>query len=95
VKTREVIFTVRVEATDDTMLGLLVGTMTDALNETGYVSDHRIVPDLTYHVEDNVTGQRMSKDVDTEDHADSICRSMNTPNSGGRYGVYDSAGRRC
>lgn len=48
----------------------------------------------TFHVEDNVTGARVSKDFPREESASSICAAMNTPNSGGRYGVYDQNGVR-
>ncbi len=49
----------------------------------------------SYHVEDNVTGTRVSsKDFSRYDYVAGICRALNTPGSGGRYGVYDQDGQR-
>lgn len=49
---------------------------------------------LTYHVENNMTGGRATKDFPTVEVANAYCRTLNTPQSGGLYGVYDSNGER-
>lgn len=56
---------------------------------------------VTYHVENNVTGARASRDWDTEKQASAICRELNfrsgTMQVGSparMYGVYDNNGRK-
>lgn len=49
---------------------------------------------MTYHVEDNVTRTAVSTDFSDLDDAVQICRTLNTENPGGRYGVYDETGTR-
>jgi hypothetical protein len=49
----------------------------------------------TWHVEDNVTGKVESKDFDTLASAEQVCWALNADaGPGGRYGVYDSEGKR-
>lgn len=48
----------------------------------------------TWHVRANDTGEAVSKDFRTLQHAESACAARNTPDAGGRYGVYDHEGRR-
>ena len=50
---------------------------------------------MTWHVEDNVTGARASKDFQTREAASQICRALNIDaGPGGRFGVYDQDGIR-
>jgi hypothetical protein len=56
-----------------------------------------VIPGETgsFHVENNVTGVRASKDFDSEDSANWACRSLNLDaRPGGLYGVYDERGNR-
>lgn len=49
----------------------------------------------TWHVEDNVTGARASRNFDTLTSANGTCYSLNLDaGPGGRYGVYDHTGQR-
>lgn len=48
----------------------------------------------SFHVEDNVTGARASRDFTSLDNANVICGVLNTPAAGGRYGVYFADGTR-
>jgi hypothetical protein len=48
----------------------------------------------SYHIEDNVTGARMSKNFPALKTAENVCGSLNGLNSGGRFGVYDEKGER-
>lgn len=49
---------------------------------------------LSYHVQSHVTGARQSQSFGTVEAAIAVCRELNTPGSGGEYGVYDNLGRR-
>jgi hypothetical protein len=48
----------------------------------------------SFHIEDNITGARASKDFAKLETANAVCRSLNGPASGGRYGVYFADGSR-
>jgi hypothetical protein len=52
-------------------------------------------PVMTYHVENNITGARVSKDFPKLSLAEGTCRSLNlSAGPGGLYGVYDKNGKR-
>ena len=90
---------------DESLVG--VDSMTEHLSETegvyevyeqddrelrlfGSLSESR-VPTTRWRVEDNVTGAVLSRAYDTKAVAENICGGMNTPDAGGRYGVYTNA----
>lgn len=50
---------------------------------------------MTYHVENNITGARASRDFPKLEVAEGTCRSLNLQaGPGGLYGVYDKNGER-
>lgn len=48
----------------------------------------------SYHIEDNITGTRASRDFSSWNVAVGTCRTLNLTASGGRYGIYDQNGQR-
>lgn len=48
----------------------------------------------SYHIEDNITGARASRDFPSWSVAVGTCRTLNLTASGGRYGIYDQNGQR-
>lgn len=47
-----------------------------------------------YYVVNNVTGVRVSRPYDVLSHAQGVCRSLNTPDTGGLFGVENEDGVR-
>jgi hypothetical protein len=48
-------------------------------------------PAVRWRVEDNITGAVASRPYDGKDIAEHICAGLNTPEEGGRYGVYTNS----
>lgn len=46
---------------------------------------------VRWRVEDNITGSVASRPYDAKDIAEHICAGLNTPEEGGRYGVYTNS----
>lgn len=70
-----------------------VENLTEAIEQSeATITSIRMVSDVTaerlWRVDDNVTGQPVSREFDTDDAATAICREFNSsPAAGGRYHV--------
>lgn len=68
------------------------------VNFEAWAHAHGIFPEgsvePSWHVEDNITGQKVSRTYATEEQANGACRALNMVASGGRYGVYNEKGER-
>jgi hypothetical protein len=58
-----------------------VGSLSEPVTET-----------VRWRVQDNVTGHPESVGYDRRETAEAICRGLNTPDAGGRHGVYINEG---
>lgn len=78
--------------TQDDLIRVLVALPGVSEVQTSSLSE-RVASSVRWRVQDNVTGASASMPYDQRDTANYICRGLNTPEAGGRYGVYINDGQ--